>query len=179
MLYFILNHPIPLDAARCRSIPLDPARFHLLSLRYRWLTQRGNRKSLVFTFPIGYGLAGMKPLGQLIIEEKIEGPDRVLGFRGSADILSMPLIQEQLNRYRKDKIRLLLIDLSATEFINSPVWAVITLFARNKENSTRVAIIGMSQRIRGSFEMMGLNRELKTYESAEMARQDLGLPVEQ
>ena len=121
----------------------------------------------------------MKPLGQLIIEEKIEGPYRVLGFRGSADILSMPLIQEQLNRYRKDKIRLLLIDLSATEFINSPVWAVITLFARNKENSTRVAIVGMSQRIRGSFEMMGLNRELKTYESAEMARQDLGLPVEQ
>jgi anti-anti-sigma factor len=121
----------------------------------------------------------MKPLGQLIIEEKIEGPDRVLGFRGSADILSMPLIQEQLNRYRKNKIRLLLIDLSATEFINSPVWAVITLFARNKDNSTRVAIVGMSQRIRGSFEMMGLDRELKTYETAEMARQDLGLPVEQ
>src|ERR1700730_9120572 len=105
----------------------------------------------------------MKPLGQLIIEEKNEGPDRVLGFRGSADILSMPLIQEQLNRHRKEIIRHQRRDLSATEFINSPVWAVITLFARNKDTSSQIAIVGMSQRIRGSFEMMGLNRELKKY----------------
>src|SRR6516164_9618253 len=121
----------------------------------------------------------MKRPAQLRIDEKVEGRDRILSFRGSADILAMPAVQGILTRYAKDDIRLLLIDLSATEFINSPVWAVITLFARNKQNSTQVAIVGMSQRIRGSFEMMGLNRELKTYESAEIARQDLGLPVEQ
>src|SRR6516225_3802465 len=81
----------------------------------------------------------MKRSVQLRIDEKIEGRDRILSFRGSADILAMPAVQGFLARYAKDEIRLLLIDLSETEFINSPVWAVITLFARKHQNECRVA----------------------------------------
>jgi anti-anti-sigma factor len=120
----------------------------------------------------------MKRSAQLTIEEQIEGQDRVISLRGSADILCVPAIQDLLDRYRKEKIRLAVIDLSATEFINSPVWAVITLFARKKSNESRLVIVGMSERIRGSFEMMGLHRELQTYDSAELARQELRLPAE-
>jgi anti-anti-sigma regulatory factor len=40
---------------------------------------------------------------------------------------------------------------------------VITLYARKRRNETRVAIVGMSQRIKGSFEMMGLQKELQTF----------------
>jgi len=120
----------------------------------------------------------MKRSAQLTIEEKVEGQDRVLSLRGSADILSMPTIQDLLNRYRKEKIRLVVIDLSATEFINSPVWAVITLYARKKSDECRLVIVGMSERIKGSFEMMGLHRELQTYDSAELARAELGLQAE-
>jgi anti-anti-sigma factor len=120
----------------------------------------------------------MKRSAQLTIEEKVEGQDRVLSLRGSADILSMPAIQGLLDRYRREKIRLVVIDLSATEFINSPVWAVITLYARKKSDESRLAIVGMSERIKGSFEMMGLHRELQTYDSAELARAELGLQAE-
>jgi anti-anti-sigma factor len=120
----------------------------------------------------------MKRSAQLTIEEKVEGQDRVLSLRGSADILSMPTMQDLLNRYRKEKIRLVVIDLSATEFINSPVWAVITLYARKKSDESRLAIVGMSERIKGSFEMMGLHRELQTYDSAKLARAELGLQAE-
>jgi anti-anti-sigma factor len=120
----------------------------------------------------------MKRSAQLTIEERVEGQDRVLSLRGSADILGMPTIQDLLNRYRKEKIRLVVIDLSATEFINSPVWAVITLYARKKSDESRLVIVGMSERIRGAFEMMGLHRELQTYDSAEVARRELGLQVE-
>src|SRR5260370_518862 len=112
---------------------------------------------------------------RLTIEEKGEGQDRVLSLRGSADILSMPTMQDLLNRYRKEKIRLVVIDLSATEFINSPVWAVITLYARKKSDESRLAIVGMSERIKGSFEMLGLHRRLQTYDSPELARAQLGL----
>jgi anti-anti-sigma factor len=85
----------------------------------------------------------------------------------------MPAVQELLSRYSKEDIRLLLIDLSGTDFINSPVWAVITLYARKRRNETRVAIVGMSQRIKGSFEMMGLQKELETFADIETARQEL------
>ena len=115
----------------------------------------------------------MKRAAQLKIDEKIEGRDRILSFHGSADILSMPAVQVLLLRYSKEDIRLLLIDLSGTDFINSPVWAVITLYARKRRNETRVAIVGMSQRIKGSFEMMGLQKELETFADVETARREL------
>jgi anti-anti-sigma factor len=115
----------------------------------------------------------MKRAAQLKIDEKIDGRVRILSFQGSADILSMPAVQELLLRYSKEDIRLLLIDLSGTDFINSPVWAVITLYARKRRNETRVAIVGMSQRIKGSFEMMGLQKELETFADIETARQEL------
>jgi anti-anti-sigma factor len=115
----------------------------------------------------------MKRPAQLSIDEKVEGRDRILSFRGSADILAMPAVQGILTRYAKDDIRLLLIDLSGTEFINSPVWAVITLFARKRQNECRVAVVGMSPRIRGSFEMMGLQKELPSFVDVDSAREEL------
>ena len=115
----------------------------------------------------------MKRAAQLRISEKIEGQDRILSFQGSADILSMPSVQELLSRYSREKIRLLMVDLSETEFINSPVWAVITLYARKQRDQSRVAIIGMSERIKGSFEMMGLQKELLTFADVETARREL------
>ena len=115
----------------------------------------------------------MKRAAQLRIDEKIDGQDRILSLHGSADILAMPTMQELLSRYNKEDIRLLLIDLSGTEFINSPVWAVITLFARKRRNESRVAIVGMSPRIKGSFEMMGLQKELQTFPDLETARGEL------
>jgi anti-anti-sigma factor len=115
----------------------------------------------------------MKHAAQLKIDEKIDGRDRILSFQGSADILSMPTVQEMLARYSKEDIRLLLIDLSGTDFINSPVWAVITLYARKRRDDTRVAIVGMSKRIKGSFEMMGLQKELQTFADVETARREL------
>ena len=39
----------------------------------------------------------------------------------------MPAVQEAaFGRYSREEIRLPLVDLSETEFINSPVWVVIT-----------------------------------------------------
>ena len=124
------------------------------------------------TMQIGFGK--MKRLAPLTIEERIEGPDRVVLLRGSADILCLSPIQDLFGRYSKEKIRLLLVDLSATEFINSPVWAVVTLYARKKAGECRVAIVGMPDRIKGSFEMMGLHKELETFPTAEIARRELG-----
>jgi anti-anti-sigma factor len=115
----------------------------------------------------------MKRAAQLRISEKIEGQDRILSFQGSADILSMPAVQELLTRYSREEIRLLLFDLSETEFINSPVWAVITLYARKRRGQARVAIVGMSERIKGSFEMMGLQKELLAFADVETARREL------
>jgi anti-anti-sigma factor len=117
--------------------------------------------------------ARMKRAAQLRISEKIDGQDRILSFQGSADILSMPAVQALLSRYGREEIRLLLFDLSETEFINSPVWAVITLYARKRRNDSRVAIVGMSERIKGSFEMMGLQKELLAFADVETARKEL------
>jgi anti-anti-sigma factor len=115
----------------------------------------------------------MKRAAQLRITEKIEGQDRILSLQGSADILSMAAVQDLLSKYSREEIRLLLIDLSETDFINSPVWAVITLYARKRGNQSRVAIVGMSERIKGSFEMMGLQKELLMFADVETARREL------
>jgi len=117
-----------------------------------------------------FTLAKVKRAAQLRIDERTEDRDKILSFKGSADILSMPAVQEILSRCSRQEVRLLLIDLSETEFINSPVWAVITLYARKRREKSRVAIIGMSDRIRGSFEMMGLQKELETFADVETAR---------
>jgi anti-anti-sigma regulatory factor len=120
----------------------------------------------------------MKPAPRLTVEEKREGRDRILKLQGTADILGLPVLQDLFARLGKEDIRLLAVDLSGTGFINSPVWAVITLYARRPANPTQVAIIGMPDRIRGSFEMMGLHRELRTYPTLAAARQDLGFQAE-
>jgi len=124
--------------------------------------------------PVGrFTLTKVKRAAQLRIDERTEGQDKILSLKGSADILSMPAVQEILSRCSRQEIRLLLVDLSETEFINSPVWAVITLYARKQRDKSRVAIIGMSDRIRGSFEMMGLQKELETFADVETARKAL------
>ena len=48
----------------------------------------------------------MKRLAPLTIEERVEGPDRLVLLRGSADILCLPAIQDLFGRYSKEKIRL-------------------------------------------------------------------------
>jgi anti-anti-sigma factor len=121
----------------------------------------------------GFTLTKVKRAAQLRIDERTEGQDKILSLKGSADILSMPAVQEILSRCSRQEIRLLLVDLSETEFINSPVWAVITLYARKQRDKSRVAILGMSDRIRGSFEMMGLQKELETFADVETARKAL------
>jgi anti-anti-sigma regulatory factor len=112
----------------------------------------------------------VKAPAQLQLNEAIEGVHRILYLGGSADILCLPILQDLFARYAREDVRSLLIDLSATKFINSPVWAVITLFARRQPEKRRVAIVGMPERIRGSFEMMGLQRELQTFHTLEEAR---------
>jgi anti-anti-sigma factor len=115
----------------------------------------------------------MKRAAQLSIGERTEGQDRILSLKGAADILAISAVQDCLARASREEIRLLLVDLSETEFINSPVWAVITLYARKKRDKSRVAIIGMSDRIKGSFDMMGLQKELLTFADIETARKAL------
>ncbi|MBV9392758.1 MAG: STAS domain-containing protein [Verrucomicrobia bacterium] len=115
----------------------------------------------------------MRRLEHLTIEELKEGQDRIVHLRGSADILSLQSVQELLDRCNKEQVRCLFIDLSATRFINSPVWAVITLYARKQKS--RVAVIGMTERIRGSFAMMGLHKELYAFSDLEVARRELGI----
>jgi anti-anti-sigma factor len=115
----------------------------------------------------------MKRAAQLSIGERTEGQDRILNLKGAADILAMSAVQDCLTRASRDAIRLLLLDLSETDFINSPVWAVITLYARKKRDKGSVAIIGMSDRIKGSFEMMGLQKELLTFADVDSARKAL------
>ena len=50
---------------------------------------------------------------------------------------------------------------------------MITLYARKQREQSRVAIVGMSERIKGSFEMMGLQKELLTFADVETARREL------
>jgi anti-anti-sigma factor len=114
---------------------------------------------------------GVKLPAQLRVAEAAEAEIRILKLGGSADILSLPLLQDLFAKYTKEGVRTLFIDLTETSFINSPVWAIITLFARRQKSE--VAIIGMSERIKGSFEMMGLQKELKTFATQEEARADL------
>jgi anti-anti-sigma factor len=115
----------------------------------------------------------MKRPAQLSISERTEGQERTLGLKGSADILSISAVQDCLARASREAIQLLLVDLSETDFINSPVWAVITLYARKQRDKSRVAIVGMSERIKGSFEMMGLQKELFNFADIETARKAL------
>ncbi|HEY0791232.1 MAG TPA: STAS domain-containing protein [Chthoniobacterales bacterium] len=120
----------------------------------------------------------MKPAPRLTVDEKKEGPDRVLTFQGTADILCLQALQDRFDRLARENVRLLAINLAATDFINSPVWAVITLYARTRAHTARVAIVGMPDRIRESFEMMGLQKELASYPNLAAARDGLGLETE-
>ena len=55
---------------------------------------------------------------------------------------------------------------------------MITLYARKKSVEPQIAVVGMSERIKGSLEMIGLHRELQSYDSAEIARAELGSKAE-
>jgi hypothetical protein len=51
----------------------------------------------------------MKRMAPLTIEERIEGPYRLVLLRGSADTLCLSAIQGLFGRYSKERIRLLLL----------------------------------------------------------------------
>ena len=116
----------------------------------------------------------MKDPERFTVQEVIEGPDLLLGFAGTADILCVQWLQHLFDGYLRREFRILAIDLSQTDFINSPVWAIITLFAKKKPG-VRVIVVGMTARIRGSFEMMGLSRELPAYSTLADARAALNV----
>ncbi len=119
----------------------------------------------------------MKVASRLQVEQVTDGPDRILRFRGTADMLSLPAVQDLFADLGNQTIRLLAVDLTETLFINSPVWAVITLHARRRPKTARVAVIGMPDRIKGSFELMGLGRELRAYATLAEAQADFDVPV--
>ena len=116
----------------------------------------------------------MKNPERFTVQEIIVGPDLLLGFAGTADILCVQWLQHLFDGYLRREFRILAIDLSQTDFINSPVWAIITLFAKKKPG-VRVIVVGMTARIRGSFEMMGLSRELPAYSTLADARAALNV----
>jgi anti-anti-sigma regulatory factor len=101
--------------------------------------------------------------------EETFGVDRVVRFFGNADLLSLPMVQTLFQGLEHEVFRALLVDLSATQFINSPVWAVITLFSR-KKNRVKIIVVGMPDPIQGSFEMMGLDQVFASFRSIEEAQ---------
>jgi anti-anti-sigma regulatory factor len=103
------------------------------------------------------------------VTEETFGVDRVVRFFGNADLLSLPMLQTLFQGLEHEVFRALLVDLSATQFINSPVWAVITLFSR-KKNRVKIMIVGLPDPIQGSFEMMGLDQVFTSFRSIEEAQ---------
>jgi anti-anti-sigma regulatory factor len=103
------------------------------------------------------------------VAEETVGADRLIRFAGKADLLSIPLLEPLFKRLERERYRALFIDLSATQFINSPVWALITLFSRKKKDAG-IVVVGMSDPIQNSFEMMGLNQTFASFPTLQEAQ---------
>lgn len=85
---------------------------------------------------------------------------KVLVLSGEADYVAVPALWDLLNMLLSEKLPLLVIDLTAVSFINTPIWAALQVYQKDGYPTSGLAVCGMSDSIAAAFDMCGVGEEL-------------------
>jgi anti-anti-sigma regulatory factor len=85
---------------------------------------------------------------------------KALVLSGEADYVAVPALWDLLHELLTEKLPLLVIDLTAVTFLNTPVWAALQVYQREGFPDSRLAICGMSDAIAAAFDINGVGEEV-------------------
>jgi len=104
------------------------------------------------------------------VTERREGNALVLSLRGDADLAAVPKIQERFHGAMAAGEPYLVVDLTLTDFVNTPVWAlVVEYYQHTVKTGARLALAGLHGRVLASFEMVRLGEFVRSHASVEEA----------
>jgi anti-anti-sigma factor len=85
---------------------------------------------------------------------------------GAADLLAVEKIEAAMQQLSSNN-KGLIIDLAQVSFMNTPVWALFSIYADTAaESGRRIAVCAMSEKLRASYDMMGLDNLIPAYASS-------------
>lgn len=95
----------------------------------------------------------------------------VVELEGEIDLASSPDLREVLAKQAKERRAALALDFTAVSFIDSSGLATIVEYcSKAHEFGGRIAIFGLSERVRTVFELVRLNELFGVHDTREQAR---------
>ena len=107
---------------------------------------------------------------EFVIDERLEGDDRIVAAQGELDLHTAPRLAEALAPH-VDAGGYVIADLTAVTFMDSSGVAVfVNALARARETGAELAIAGPQPRVRRVLEITGLDGMLPVHDSLAAAR---------
>ncbi len=107
-------------------------------------------------------------------DSKTEKGIEVLELSGDIDLKNSPELREVLQKKAATKTEKLMLDFSGVKYIDSSGLAtLIEYFQATRKFKGRVALFGMSDRVRSVFELVRLGEVFTILKTREEAEQDL------
>jgi len=85
---------------------------------------------------------------------------KALVLSGEADYVAVPALWDVLHELLGERLPLLVIDLTAVTFLNTPVWAALQVYQKEGYPDSRLAVCGMSDSIAAAFDINGVGEEV-------------------
>ena len=102
----------------------------------------------------------------------------LVSLSGEIDLQHSPKMRQLLQAKASQKVPVLLLDFTAVKYIDSSGLAtLVEYYQKSRSYSGRVAMVGMSARVRSVFDLVRLNEIFTIYASVAEARQGLSLPA--
>ncbi|CCH49573.1 response regulator [Pseudodesulfovibrio piezophilus] len=106
--------------------------------------------------------------GQVSLEERVKAA--VIGVRGNVTTNTIPHLTETFNKARKLDKSLVLIDFEKNASINGAgLTGLTTLLQSQRDAGVRVVLTGLSTNFKAVFEMVGITKLAKLFDSEEEA----------
>ena len=107
---------------------------------------------------------------EFVVDERLEGDDRIVAARGELDLHTAPRLAEALAPHM-DAGAAVIADLTAVTFMDSSGLAVfVDALARARETGATLRVVAPEPRVRRVFEITGLDAMVPVHESLASAR---------
>ena len=93
-----------------------------------------------------------------------------LAIEGEIDLDTVGILRQRLDELQRRGVDRLILDMGETRYVNSSALAVLVKFAETfRERGGGIALVGVSQRVKLVFEMLGLLVFFKFFDSVKAA----------
>ncbi len=109
--------------------------------------------------------------------EITDGEFHLIALSGDIDLQHSPKMRQLLHVKASQQVPVLLLDFTEVKYIDSSGLAtLVEYYQKSRSYSGRIAMAGLSNRVRGVFDLVRLSEIFSIYPSIAEAKQSLSFP---